>query len=202
LTGESLFNCNEISSTTIQQISQEFSNLINWHPESAPEVLQVYFDNNCIEMNDKEYKNFHTKIQKSNMASFKSSLSEDELKFTTMYPIFRGVVNSGIIKDKWGEIQSLSTQSERNSNTNPFQRSRIGRKIDMLGFLLNTPNKMEVIFGEVSSGLGSFGLPVAYRKKKYVDKVKLSVTMRDALNEILKGWNHISDEERKKLIVF
>ncbi|CAH1770373.1 10352_t:CDS:2, partial [Entrophospora sp. SA101] len=78
---------------------------------------------------------------------------------------------------------------ERNANNNPLQRSKVGRKVDMLGFLLNTPNKMEIIFGEVSLGLGPFGLPAATKKKKYVDKIKLSVIMRDALNKILKGWN-------------
>ncbi|CAH1764745.1 1991_t:CDS:2 [Entrophospora sp. SA101] len=101
-----------------------------------------------------------------------------------------------------GEIQVLATQDERNENSNPFQRSKLGRKVDMLGFLLNIPNKMEIIFGEVSLGLGPFGLPVATKKKKYVDKIKLSVIMRDALNKTLKGLNFVSDEQRKKLVVF
>ena len=69
-------------------------------------------------------------------------------------------------------------------------------------FNSHNQRRKEVIFGEVSSGLGPFGFPAATKKKKYVDKIKLSVIMRDALNKILKGWNFVPDEQRKKLVVF
>jgi len=52
----------------------------------------------------------------------------------------------------------------------------IHRKVDMKGVLIKTPNKFEVIYGEVSGGLGQFG-PSANLKKRFLDKVKLMITM-------------------------
>ncbi|CAG8819081.1 42160_t:CDS:2, partial [Gigaspora margarita] len=54
----------------------------------------------------------------------------------------------------------------------------------------------------VSGGLGPFGLSIASRKKKYLDKVKLSIMMRDSINKALKQWRHINDDDRKSLVVY
>lgn len=35
------------------------------------------------------------------------------------------------------------TENARNENLNPFQRTRLGRKVDMKGTIKNTPNKFE-----------------------------------------------------------
>ena len=56
----------------------------------------------------------------------------------------------------------------------------------MKGTLKNTSCKLEALYGEVSGGLGPFGLSIASRKKKYLDKVKLSIMMRDSINKALK----------------
>lgn len=63
-------------------------------------------------------------------------------------------------------------------------------------------NKFEVIYGEVAGGLGSFGISTACRKKRYLDKVKLMVIMRDSINRLLKECKYVSNEERTNLIVY
>jgi len=72
----------------------------------------------------------------------------------------------------------------------------------MKATLLNTPNKFEAIFGEVAGGLGPFGSPTACRKKRFLDKVKLMVVMRDSINRLLKECDYVSDEKRLEIIVF
>ena len=62
----------------------------------------------------------------------------------------------------------------------------MGRKVDMKVTLLKTPNKFEALFGEVAGGLGPFGVPTACRKKRFLDKLKLMVVMRDSINRLLK----------------
>ena len=100
-----------------------------------------------------------------------------------------------------GETQALATNDARNEKQNPFQRARIGRKVDMKCVLVKTLNKFEVVYGEVSGGLGPFG-PSAHRKKRFLDKVKLMVTMRDSLNNLLKKYKHTSDKQRTDIIVY
>ncbi|CAG8645308.1 10731_t:CDS:2, partial [Ambispora leptoticha] len=78
----------------------------------------------------------------------------------------------------------------------------MSRKIDMKVTLLKTPNKFEALFGEVSGGLGPFGIPTACRKKRFLDEVKLMVTMRDSINRLLKECDHVRDEKRLEIIVF
>ena len=50
--------------------------------------------------------------------------------------------------------------------------------------LLKTPNKFEALFGEVAGGLGPFGVPTACRKKRFLDKLKLMVIMRDSIKRV------------------
>ena len=101
-----------------------------------------------------------------------------------------------------GEIQVYSTKDARNENSSPFLRTRLGRKVDMKGTLKNTPNKCEALFGEVSGGMTSLGISSSSRKKRYLDKVKLSIMMRDSLNYALKGCRHVNDNQRKNLVVY
>ncbi|CAH1765603.1 7942_t:CDS:2, partial [Entrophospora sp. SA101] len=80
-----------------------------------------------------------------------------------------------------GEIQVRSTNKARNENNNPFTRSKIGRKGDMMGVLSRTsqkPQKAEILFGEVS------------------------VMLKDSINSLLKGWDYINAEERKSIILY
>ena len=72
----------------------------------------------------------------------------------------------------------------------------------MKGTLKNTSCKLEALYGEVSRELVPFGLSIASRKKKYLDKVKLSIMMRDSINKALKQWRHINDDDRKSLVVY
>ncbi|KAF0392115.1 hypothetical protein F8M41_010594 [Gigaspora margarita] len=141
-------------------------------------------------------------ITKSNMSHFKRNLSEEELKMTTMLPLFRGIFSSELVDDRWGEIQSVATNEARNKTYNPLQRARIGKKVDMKGTLTCAPIKFEVLYGKVSGGLFSLGLPTACKRKKYLDKVKLSIMMRDSINRVLEEWKNLSDNERSSLIVF
>src|SRR6266540_3183223 len=101
-----------------------------------------------------------------------------------------------------GEIQVYSTKNARNENSDPFQRTRLERKVDMKGTLKNTPNKFEALFGEVSGGILSLGISSSSRKKRYLDKLKLGIMMRDSLNSALKGCRHVDDNQRKGLIVY
>src|SRR6185436_13976954 len=78
----------------------------------------------------------------------------------------------------------------------------MGRKVDMKVTLLKMQNKFEALFGEVAGGLGSFGVPTACRKKRFLDKLKLMVIMRDSINRLLKECDHVSDDERLEVIVY
>ena len=72
----------------------------------------------------------------------------------------------------------------------------------MKGILVKMTNKFEIIYGEVSGGLGPFGLPASCKKKQYVDKVKLMIMLRDSLNQFFINKRHVNDENRKKLTVY
>nr|CAG8636176.1 9328_t:CDS:10 [Entrophospora candida] len=204
LTKESLYNVQEIKDNVVKCISGEFYRKVGWNPKPPSVILQNYFSNNCRSDLDKDHKNFNIHIQYmiSNMSYLKNNVSEEVLKMTTVFPFYRGIISSLFIQDRWGEIQVHSTNEARNENNNPFARSKIGRKADMVGILSRTPQKAEILFGEVSGGLNSFGLPSATRKKRFLDKIKLSVMLRDSINSLLKGWDHINAEERKSIILY
>lgn len=72
----------------------------------------------------------------------------------------------------------------------------------MKGTLIKTPSKFEVIYGEISGGLASFGIPASCPKKQYVDKVKLMIMLRDSLNQFFKDNRHVKDKQRKELTVY
>ncbi|CAI2188651.1 18896_t:CDS:2, partial [Funneliformis geosporum] len=130
LTKESLFNCKEIDDDILKHLSKEFTNLSN------------------------ENKKFKANIQYiiANIDIFKRSVTEEVLKMTTMYPFYYAVINSDFLLDR-GEIQSYSTKAQ-NEDANLFQKTRISRKVDMIGNLKETSFKVEALFGEVSGGLG------------------------------------------------
>ncbi|CAG8715280.1 4428_t:CDS:2 [Funneliformis caledonium] len=206
LTKESLFGCKEITENDIHQLSQDFADHIKWKCEPAPRNFQKYFDGNCdyVDSNHKDLKKFDTYVQfmKVNMHSFQGMLTEEQLKMTTSFPLIHGTFTSNNIKDVWGEVQALSTSDARNENVDPFKKARMGRKVDMKATLTKTLNKFEVIYGEVAGGLGSFGIPSACRKKRFLDKVKLTIIMRDGINRLLKECKHVTDESRRNIIIY
>ncbi|CAG8824615.1 36291_t:CDS:2, partial [Gigaspora margarita] len=114
--------------------------------------------------------------------------TEEELKFTMMFPLFNAVMDPSL-----GEIQAFGSKDSRSENSNPFVKARMRRK---------TSNKFEALYGEVACGLCPLGMSLASQKKKYLDKVKLAELMRGSLNCILKKLKHLNAEQRKKLIVY
>ncbi|CAG8698143.1 9576_t:CDS:2, partial [Dentiscutata heterogama] len=208
LTKESLHGCNELTENDLQQLSQDFADHVKWKCELAPKNFQDYFDSNCenLENNNenKDLKHFDLNIQflKSNMRFFQKALTEEQLKMTSAFPLFHGTLTSDHIEHSWGEIQVISSSDARNEKSNPYKKSRLGRKVDMKVTLLKTSNKFEVIFGEVAGGLGPFGVPTACRRKRFLDKVKLIVIMRDSINRLLKECDYVSNEERLEVVVY
>ncbi|RIB06332.1 hypothetical protein C2G38_2046878 [Gigaspora rosea] len=208
LTRESLYGCKEITENDLQQLSQDFADHIKWKCELASKDIQDYFDSSCEKLGNrdenKDLKHFDLNVQflKNNMHFFQEMLTEEHLKMTSSYPLFHGTFTSDHIKHSWGEIHVLSSSDARNENSDPFKKGRMGRKVDMKVTLLKTPNKFEALFGEVSGGLGQFGIPTACRKKRFLDKVKLMVTMRDSINRLLKECDYVSNEKRLDIIVF
>ncbi|CAG8802475.1 12402_t:CDS:2, partial [Gigaspora rosea] len=150
-----LFNWKDIDNKLLNEVSQLFTNTIAWLPKTAPKALQEYFNSKC-ENSVLGFEELHIYIQliKLSMARLRF-ISEQELKMTT----------------------SLATNEARNETINPFQRAKIGHRADMKGTLKNTSCKLEALYREVFGGLGPFGLSIASRKKKYLDKVKLSIMM-------------------------
>ncbi|CAG8718685.1 42535_t:CDS:2 [Gigaspora margarita] len=162
LTKKSLFNWKDIDNKLLNEVSQLFTNTIAWLPKTAPKILQDKLSMDRLRF-----------------------INEQELKMTTVFPLIRGIFSKNLIEDKWKEVQSLATNEACNESNNPFQRAKVGHKADMKGILKNTSCKLEALYGEVSGGLGPFGLSIASRKKKYLDKVKLSIMMRDLINKAL-----------------
>ena len=72
----------------------------------------------------------------------------------------------------------------------------------MKATLSKTPNKFEVIFGEVTDRLDPFEIPTACCKKRFLDKVKLMVIMCDSINRLLKECDYVSDEKRLGITVY
>jgi len=72
----------------------------------------------------------------------------------------------------------------------------------MIGTFTKTPIQVEALFGEVSGGIGSFGLPAATAKKRFLDKIKLAVMLRDSINKTLRRWKNITDQDRSSLIFY
>nr|CAG8651698.1 15474_t:CDS:2 [Entrophospora candida] len=165
----------------------KLSNAIQWKPVPPPPNIQEYFNSNCSTNLSNENKKFNANIQYiiANIDVFKRSVTEEVLKMTTM-----------------GEIQSYSTKEAQNEDANPFQKARIGRKVDMVGNLKETSFKVEALFGEVSGGLGPFGLPAATRKNHFFDKIKLSIMLRDSLNSVIKKWRNLNDDLRKSVVLY
>ncbi|CAG8602131.1 13281_t:CDS:10 [Acaulospora morrowiae] len=203
--------CDEVLKVTendLQQLSQDFADHIKWKCELTSKDIQDYFDGNCVKLDNsdenKDLKHFDSNVQflKNNMHFFQEMLTEEHLKMISSYPLFHGTFMSNRIKHSWGEIHALSNSDARNEKSDPFKKARVGRKVDMKVTLLKTPNKFEALFGEVSGGLGQFGIPTACRKKRFLDKVKLMVTMRDSVNRLLKECDHVSNEKRLEIIVF
>ncbi|CAG8648740.1 6972_t:CDS:10, partial [Funneliformis caledonium] len=190
LTRESLFDCKQLTEEDIMQVSQEFADKISWKTIPPEKNIQEYFDNNCEKkmIDNQDIKKLDVNIQfmKSDVHSFQGMMTEEELKMSSTFPLFRGVFNSDKIKNAWGEIQALSTNDARNEGGNPFKKARIGRRVDMKSTLIKTSNKFEVIYGEVAGGLGPFGLPTACRRKRYLDK--------ERMNLIVYGWLQIGLE--------
>ncbi|CAG8459362.1 27165_t:CDS:2 [Gigaspora margarita] len=88
------------------------------------------------------------------------------------------------------KYENSATNEARNESNNPFQRAKVGHKADMKGTLKNTSCKLEALYREQAE------------RKKYLDKVKLSIMMRDSLNKALKQWRNINDDDRKSLVVY
>ncbi|CAG8570467.1 9838_t:CDS:2, partial [Scutellospora calospora] len=103
--------------------------------------------------------------------------TEEEIKFTTMYPLFNAVMDPLL-----GEIQSLGLKDMRNEKANSFDKAHMGHKVDMKGILTKISNKFEVLYREVANGLCLLGISLVSPKKKYLNKVKLAVLMQDLLN--------------------
>ncbi|CAG8741846.1 1791_t:CDS:2, partial [Racocetra persica] len=191
-----------------RQLSQDFANHIKWKYELVSKDIQDYFDSSCEILGNsdenKDLKHFDSNVQflKNNIHFFQEMLMEEHLKMTSSYPLFHGTFTSDRIKHSWGEIHVLSSSDTRNEKSDPFKKARMGKKVDMKVTLLKTPNKFEALFGEVSGELGQFGIPTACRKKRFLDKVKLIVTMRDSINRLLKEYNYVSNEKRLDIIVF
>ncbi|CAG8512578.1 5320_t:CDS:2 [Dentiscutata erythropus] len=136
------------------------------------------------------------------MPSFQGMLTEEQLKMTSSFPLFNRIFTSHHIQHSWGEIQALSNKNARNEKSSPYKKARMGRKVDIKGTLLKTSDKFEALFGEVTGGLGPLGVAAACHKKRFLDKVKLMVIMRDSLNSLLKECDYVSDEERSNVIVY
>ncbi|CAG8614118.1 10561_t:CDS:2 [Funneliformis caledonium] len=208
LTRESLYGCKEITENNLQQLSQDFADHIKWKCEPVPRDIQDYFDSSCEKLDNssenKELKHFDTNVQflKNNVHFFQGMIMEEHLKMTTSYPLFHGTITSDHIMHSWGEIQTISSSDACNEKSDPFKKARIGKKVDMKAMLLKTSNKFEALFGEVSGGLGPFGVPTACRKKRFLDKVKLMITMRDSINRLLKECDYVSNEKRLEIIVY
>ncbi|CAG8737504.1 39705_t:CDS:2, partial [Gigaspora margarita] len=205
LTRESLYGCKEITENDLQQLSQDFADHIKWKCELASKNIQDYFDSGCIELNNsdenKDLKHFDSNVQflYALIVNYMEMLTEEHLKMISSYPLFHGTFTSYEYR---GEIHVLSSSDARNEKSDPYKKARMGRKVDMKVTLLKTPNKFEALFGEVSGGLGQHGIPTACRKKRFLDKVKLMVTMRDSINRLLKECDHVSNEIRLEIIVF
>ncbi|CAG8641269.1 7205_t:CDS:10, partial [Dentiscutata heterogama] len=183
LTGESLFDCKQFTEEDIIQISQDFADKISWKTMPPEKNIREYFDSNCEKkIGDNYIRKLDVNIQfmKSDVRSFQGMMTEEELKMSSTFPLFRGIFTSDKIKNAWGEIQALPTKYARNEKENPFKRARVGRRIDMKSTLIKTSNKFEVIYGEVAGGLGQLGIPTACRKKRYLDKKRT--------NLIIYGW--------------
>ncbi|CAG8705135.1 11332_t:CDS:10 [Funneliformis mosseae] len=129
------------------------------------DYLQEYFNKNCEESHQiKDIKKFHTNIQfiKENMYSFNDSMTEEELKMIFTFPIFRSILQLNIVKDAWGEIQSMfRMKSQHEENAKKY------------------PNKFEALFGEVSDSMTSLGISSSFRKKQYLDKKKFGSLWMD-----------------------
>ncbi|CAG8528955.1 3306_t:CDS:2 [Paraglomus occultum] len=141
--------------------------------------LQEYFNGNCEITHDDDndqLKKLHHNIQFMYLARF----------------VFY-VYNIPLVSSDHFTEKRICTRSVR---------AQLHRKVDMKVTLLKTLIKFEALFGEVAGGLGPFGIPSSCRKKRYLDKVKLAIAMRDSLNRILKDCLHISGERRKALVVY
>ncbi|CAJ0825162.1 5103_t:CDS:2 [Entrophospora sp. SA101] len=114
LTGESLYDCKQFTEKDIMQQSQGFADNIYWKTMPPEKNIQQYFDSNCEKKAD-------------DIRKLDGMMTEEELKMSSTFPLFRGVFTSDKIKSTWGEVQALSTNYACNETGNPFKRARIGR---------------------------------------------------------------------------
>ncbi|CAB4376386.1 unnamed protein product [Rhizophagus irregularis] len=190
LTNETL-NGTDFTDKDIKELAQDFANSIKWESVPAEESVQEYFDNGCkriyeIDENYETLKKLDNAIQYIKINT-KGILTEEELKMSLIFPLFRGIFTSDHIQNVWGEIKvdSLNTQ-----------------RVDMRSILIRTSNKFEAIYGKVVGGLQPIGVPTAHEEKRFLDKVTLMIVMRDSLNDLLMKCKHVFDEQRMDIIVY
>ncbi|CAJ0832100.1 13025_t:CDS:2, partial [Entrophospora sp. SA101] len=91
------------SQSEINEISQGFANSVHWSPQPTPKNLCEYFDSGCDPVKLVDYEDnekLHANIQFIifNMSK-KGAKTEEELKFTTIYPLFNAVMDTSLVKD-------------------------------------------------------------------------------------------------------
>ncbi|CAG8832945.1 15072_t:CDS:2, partial [Racocetra persica] len=105
LTGESLYDCKNLTEEVILQLSQEFTNKISWKTMPPEKNIREYFDANCAKSVDDNHDivklDANIQFMKSGASSFQGMMTEEELKMSSTFPLFRGIFTSDNIKNAW-----------------------------------------------------------------------------------------------------
>lgn len=98
-------NGTDFTDKDIKELAQDFANSIKWESVPAEESVQEYFDNDCkriyeIDENYETLKKLDNAIQYIKINT-KDILTEEELKMSLIFPLFRGIFTSDHIQNVW-----------------------------------------------------------------------------------------------------
>ncbi|RIA80406.1 hypothetical protein C1645_866873 [Glomus cerebriforme] len=182
------FFFNEVEKIT----KQENANIVKEIENLSPELIEK---NNHVELT-KEEKDIVDSIRRAiityteNLKGLELPIAESDFDNDFLNMLTKRFLEKQDLKMDVGEIACWASSRRRNEGRSIVLRARIGQKCDFQGTLKNSVNSLKAIIG-----LRSGGLPVAYRKKIFEDRIDLSVAMRDVLYDFFKSNSHAPGDD-------
>ncbi|CAJ0755212.1 5936_t:CDS:2 [Entrophospora sp. SA101] len=188
------------------EMIKSFEDEIEFNKEDIPDVLYLFFDEvELIIKSNERSEDIITEIENISPQKMETKHNiilnpKDKImlmKFKRATLVYAENLAYVDLPVSEGEICSWASSQRRNEGRSIILRARVGQKCDFRGTLKNSVTKLEALLG-----LRSGGLPEAHRKKKFLDALDLSITMRDTLYAFFNYNSNAPDEELHKMFVF
>ncbi|KAF0513854.1 hypothetical protein F8M41_017715 [Gigaspora margarita] len=149
------------------QLLKDYYSLFN---EDNVENLSQLIDDSVLneETNLSTFNEINFELEKLNFQKLKNSFE----KYQNSIPSSKKVVTF-LQTQLHGCQKQLSKFYKITLAVNAKNRAKVGHKADMKGSLKNTSCKLEALYGEVSGGLGPFGLEISFYAMSWFEGIYL-----------------------------